>query len=84
LTSWFKYVHGITVLGSDGTTGYVAEIEKPAPGTAIAATTVKVGIYEAGADAGPLDAVASTDVSTYIPGLTIEVTGKSAIASSWS
>ena len=85
LTSYFYGIHGITILGSDGTTGYVAEIEKPATeGTAITSTNVKVGIYEAGADAAALDLVGSTDVSAYIPGLTIEVTGTSAIASSWA
>lgn len=84
LTSYFSYIDGISDVGSDGTTGYVAQFEIPATGTAITSTTVKVGIYEAGADAAALDAVASTDVSAYIPGLTIRVSGKSAIATSWS
>ena len=84
LTSYFSYIDTIDIGGSDGTTGYVAEIEIPATGTAITSTTVKVGIYEAGADAAALDLVASTDVSTYIPGLTIEVLGKSAIQTSWA
>lgn len=84
LTTWFSYVHGITNNGSDGTTGYVAQYEIPATGTAITSTNVKVGIYEAGADAAALDLVASTDVSAYIPGLTIEVTGRAAIPSSWA
>ena len=84
LTDDFYSLVGAVDVGSDGTTGYVVQIEKPAPGTAIAAGTVKVGIYEAGADAAALDIVASTDVSTYIPGLTIRVTGKPAITSSWA
>ena len=84
LTADFKEVWGAVDVGSDGTTGYVVQIEKPAPGTAIAATTVKIGIYEAGADAAALDPVASTDVSAYIPGLTIKVWGKPAITTSWA
>lgn len=84
LTSYFSYVDTIKVCGSDGTTGYVAEMEIPATGTAITSTNVKVGIYEAGADGAALDLVASTDVSAYIPGLTIEVTGKSALVTSWA
>ena len=84
LTADFKYVDGAVDVGSDGTTGYVVQIEKPADGTAITSTNVKVGIYEAGADAAPLDPVASTDVSASIPGLTIQVTGLPAIQTSWA
>lgn len=84
LTSYYSYIDTIVVGGSDGTTGYVAEMEIPATGTAITSTTVKVGIYEAGADGAALDLVGSTDVSAYIPGLTIRVSGKSAIATSWA
>ena len=76
LTSYFSKIYAISDGGSDGTTGYVPQFEKPSYGTAITATNVKVGIYEAGADGAPLDAVASTDVSAYIPGLTIVVEGK--------
>jgi hypothetical protein len=79
LTDYFSEIYAIADGGSDGTTGYVAQFEKPEDGTAITATNVKVGIYEAGADAGPLDAVASTDVSAYIPGLTCVVYGKQAV-----
>jgi hypothetical protein len=84
LTSWFSYVHGITVCGSDGAVGYVAEIQMPAPGTAISSTSVLVGIYESGTAGAALDSVDSTDVSGYIPGLTIEVTGRAAIPTSWA
>jgi hypothetical protein len=79
LTTWFYDLYGINVIGSTGTTGYVVEVEKPAAGTAITSTNVKIGIYEAAADGGALDAVASTDVSASIPGLTIEVIGRQAI-----
>ena len=79
LTSYFYDLYGISILGSTGTTGYVVEVEKPAKGTAITATNVKLGVYEAAADGGALDAVASTDVSTYVPGLTIEVIGRQAV-----
>ena len=79
LTDYFSYIDAMVDGGSDGTTGYVAQFEKPADGTAITATNVKVGIYEAGADAGALDAVTSTDVSAYIPGLTVVVWGKAAV-----
>ena len=79
LTSYFKYIYGAVDIGATGTTGYVFQVEKPAYNTAITSTNVKIGVYEAGADAAALDAVASTDVSAYSPGLTIMVWGRQAI-----
>jgi hypothetical protein len=79
LTTWFYDIYGIKELGSAATTGYVCQWEKPAFGTAITSTNVKIGIYEAGADAAALDAVASTDVSAVITVYTIEVTGRQAV-----
>jgi hypothetical protein len=79
LTTWFKYIYGGVDIGATGTTGYVFQLEKPAYGTAITSTNVKVGVYEAGADAGALDAVASTDVSAYSPGLTFKIWGRQAV-----
>ena len=79
LTSHFSYIHAIVDGGSDAPTGYVLQYGIPATGTAISSTNVKVGVYEAGADAAVLDIVASTDVSASVPGATIVVYGKQAI-----
>jgi len=84
LTADFKYVYGVEILGSDATLGYVVEVEKPAYDTALTSTNLKLGVYEAGADAAALDAVASTDLSTVILGLTIRVIGAKADVSSWA
>jgi hypothetical protein len=84
LTSYFSYVDSVSIVGSLAATGYVVEIQKPAKATALTATNLKLGFYEAAADGNPLDAVASTDLSAVITGLTIEVKGKKAIVSSWS
>ena len=75
LTADFSKIFGVKVLGSTAPTGYVVEIGKLAYTADVTATGTVIGIFEAGADAAPLDPVASTDVSTYIPGLTLEVTG---------
>lgn len=84
LTSYFGYVEEAVVGGSLAATGYVTEVQKPAKATALTATNLVIGFYEAGADAAPLDPVASTDLSSTITGLTLTVTGKAAIPSSWS
>ncbi len=42
------------------------------------------GFYEAGADGAALDAIATTDLSAVITGLTIVVTGKPALDTSWA
>lgn len=78
LTTWFSKAHSITIGGSLAATGYVCEIQKVNETTALTATNVKIGVYEAGADGAPLDPVASTDVSAVITGLTITVVGKQA------
>lgn len=83
LTSYFSYVFAVSVEAQDATDGYYIQIEKPAYNTALTSTNLKIGIYEAGADAAPLDALASTDVSG-ITGLTIRVIGKKAAVTSWA
>ena len=75
LTDWFTKVDAIQFGGITSGGGYFLEIEKPVPTTAITASNVKIGVYEAGADAAPLDPVASTDMSTILAGLTIVVHG---------
>lgn len=84
LTSYFGYIESAKVSGSLAATGYVVEVQKPAKATALTATNLALGFYEAAADGNPLDAVASTDLSAVITGLTLEVTGKAAIPSSWA
>ncbi len=51
---------------------------------ALTSSNLVFGFYEAGADGGPLDAVATTDFSGVITGLTITVTGKPAVDTSWA
>jgi hypothetical protein len=84
LTSYFKYISSAKIGGSLAATGYVVEVQKPAPTTALTATNLKLRFSEAAADGNPLDAKASFDFSSVITGLTLEVTGKAAIPSSWS
>ena len=76
ITSYFSKVYAVSIGGSDATTGYVVEVEKPAYDAALSATNLKLGFYEAGADGAPLDPVASTDFSALITGLTVVVEGK--------
>ena len=83
LTDDFSELHSVKIGGSLAGTGYVCEVEKPAIGTALTATNLKLLVLEAGADAAPLDPLASTDVSAVITGLTISVVGKKAIVASW-
>jgi len=84
LTTWFKTVETVTIGGSLAATGYVCEMQKIVRTTDITATNVKMGIYEAGADAAALDPVASTDVSAVVTGLTITVVGTPAAVTSWA
>lgn len=84
LTSYFSYLGTCTITGSLAATGYVCEIQKVDKGTALTSTNLIIGVYEAGADAAPLDPVASTDVSAVVTGLTIVATGKDVIATSWA
>lgn len=51
---------------------------------ALTSANLKFGFYEAGVDAAELDLVATTDFSAVITGLTIVVTGKPALDSSWA
>ena len=51
---------------------------------ALTSTNLVFGFYEAGADADVLDAKATTDLSAVITGLTIVVTGKPALDTSWA
>ena len=84
LTDYFDYIRSVQISGSLAATGYVVEVQKPAVTTALSATNLKLGFYEAGADGAALDPVASTDLSAVITGLTIKANGKPAIQSSWS
>lgn len=84
LTAYFGYIHSAKIVGSLEATGYVTEIQKPELATALTSTNLKIGFYEAGADAAALDPVASTDLSAVIKGLAIEVVGKEAATTSWS
>ncbi|MCP4674254.1 MAG: hypothetical protein GY854_01805 [Deltaproteobacteria bacterium] len=51
---------------------------------ALSATNLVFGFYEAGVDGAPLDAVATTDLSTTITGLTVTVIGQEASVTSWA
>jgi len=51
---------------------------------ALTSTNLVFGFYEAATDGNPLDAIATTDLSTTITGLTITVTGKSSLVTSWA
>jgi len=51
---------------------------------ALSATNVVLGFYEAGADGAELDLVAATDFSAVITGLTIKVTGKTVLDTTWA
>ncbi len=84
LTDHFGYIDGFWEIGQTAPAGYVVQFEHPVRTTAVTSTNIKIGVYEAGADAAALDAVASTDVSTILAGLTICVRGKKAIVSSWA
>lgn len=84
LTSHFKYVYSVKISGQDASLGYFIDVQKPAYDTALTSTNLKLGFYEAGADAAVLDFVASTDFGTIMDGLTIEVVGAKADVSSWA
>lgn len=79
LTSHFSEIYDAQINATQGTTGYVMDVEIPANGTAITSSNVKIGVYEAGADGAPLDALASTDISAVIVGARLHVWGKQAI-----
>lgn len=79
LTSDFSEIMDAQITATQGTTGYVMDVEIPADGTAITSSNVKIGVYEAGADGAPLDALASTDISAVIVGARLHVWGKQAI-----
>lgn len=74
LTDYFTDLIGIQILGMTASSGYFVDVQKPAYGTDITSTNVKLGVYEAGADAGPLDPKAG-DMSTILAGLTIKAFG---------
>lgn len=78
LTSYFSKVFSVKLVGELAATanGYVVKVFKPAYSTALSSTNLILGFYEAGADGAELDAVASTDFSAVITGLTLEVDGK--------
>lgn len=84
LTSYLSHIHSCEIVGSLVSTGYFADIQKPAAATALDATNLKVFFYEAGADAAVLDLMNATDLSATITGLTIAVTGKPALDTSWA
>jgi len=82
LTDYFSYVTNVEICGSLASTGYVVNIQKPA--VTLSATNVVLGFYEAGADGAELDLVAATDFSAVITGLTIKVTGKTVLDTTWA
>ena len=84
LTDDFGYIHSCEICGSLAATGYVAEVQKPALATALTSTNLKIFFYEAGADAAALDLLNAVDLSAVITGLTIAVTGKPALDTSWA
>jgi len=51
---------------------------------ALTSTNLKFGFYEAGVDGAELDLVGTTNFSAVITGLTIIVTGKPALVTSWA
>jgi len=84
LTAYFSYLHSCEIVGSLASTGYFADIQKPAFDTALTSTNLLVFFYEAGADGAPLDLLNAVDLSSTITGLTIHATGKPALDTSWA
>jgi len=84
LTDYFSSIHSCEIVGSLVSTGYFADVQKVAFDTAHDATNLKIFFYEAGADADVLDLMNATDLSAVITGLTITVTGKPVIDTSWA
>ena len=84
LTADFKYVYSVSLGGQDASLGYFIDVQKPAYDTAIDATNIVLGFYEAGADAAVLDLVATTDFGTIMDGLTLTVVGVKADVTSWA
>ena len=79
LTAHYTKVYSIEFGGMTATAGYFLDIEKPLYTAAITSTNIKLGVYEAGADAAALDPVGSADMSTLLAGLVITVKGEAAI-----
>ena len=84
LTDYFYEVHTITNGGFDATSGYEVEWLHPGVGVAIAATTIKCGVFEAGVDGAALDAKAPSSMTSALAGHTIVVTGTRALPTSWA
>ena len=84
VTDDFSYIHSAEIGGSLASTGYFADVQKPAAATALTATNLKIFFYEAGADADVLDLLNAADLSATITGLTLTVTGKPALDTSWA
>lgn len=84
LTAYFSYLHSVEIGGTLAANFYHIEIQKPALATALTSTNLAVAFAEAGADADVLDLMNATDMSTAVTGLTLKVTGKAAIPTSWA
>jgi hypothetical protein len=76
VTDDFGYVDSVVVGGSLAGTGYVVEVQKPAPGTALTASNLLLGFYQSAGSAAALAALATIDLSSTITGLTVTVRGK--------
>jgi len=84
VTDEFDYIHSCEICGSLASTGYFAQVQKPALATALTSTNLRIFFYEAGADGAALDLLNAVDLSAVITGMTISVTGKPSLVSSWA
>lgn len=84
LTADFGYITTAALGGSDAANFYYVEIQQPPYTTALSATNLALGFSEAGVDGDVLDAMANTDMSAAITGLTLHITGKPALVASWA
>jgi hypothetical protein len=84
ITDYFSYVTDVTIGGTLAGNFYHIEVQKPAFDTALTSTNLALAFSEAGADGAVLDLMNAADLSTAITGLTLTVTGKATIATSWA